>query len=155
VWHWFGTSSLSQSGITIMAVSMAPLASLSHLPRLRQSKSLQRFIGCAVGGLLACAILLARHAFIWAMLAGVCIGVAIGRYVEDNVAGFAYAGTQFSLAFLVVLVPDTYGAVDAAPGIERLASVLFGLLLLLQIQLSLPWLRRTIAGKTECRLEGK
>ena len=151
VWYRFGISSLSQSCITIMAVMMAPLATLSNLPGLHHSKSLQRFVGCAVGGLLAIAILLACHSSMWIMLAGVCIGVLIGRYVENQVAGFAYVGTQFALAFLVVLVPDNYGTADAAPGILRLSGILFGLLLLLPVRLLFRLLQRGV----ERRLAGK
>ena len=151
VWQRFDIPSLSQSSITIMAVMMAPLATLSNLPGVRHAKSLQRFVGCAVGGLFAIAILLACHSSMWIMLAGVCIGVLAGRYVENNVTDFGYVGTQFSLAFLVVLVPDTYGMVDTTPGIERLSGILFGLLLLLPVRLIFRFLQRRV----ERRLAGR
>jgi hypothetical protein len=42
----------------------------------------------------------------------------------------SYAGLQFTLAFLVVLVPDNYADAAIDPGFDRLFGILFGLMLL-------------------------
>ena len=64
------------------------------------------------------------------MTVGLCIGVIIGRHFENGPASMSYAGIQFTLAFLVVLVPDNYANAALAPGFDRLFGILFGMVLL-------------------------
>jgi len=130
VWAIFHIEALSQSSTTIMAVMMVPLASLSPTSRAPSSRLLHRFIGCTVGGLLATGILLLAHPWPWLMVLAMCIGVAAGRHIENGKLGIGYIGTQFVLAFLVVLVPDSYASADIGPGINRLIGILVGMLLL-------------------------
>jgi uncharacterized membrane protein YccC len=130
LWTWFGIASLSQSSTTIMAVMMVPLASLSNPSHPTTSRILHRFVGCSVGGLLATIILLISHASPIVLVLAVCLGVAAGRHVENGELGIGYIGTQFTLAFLVVLVPDTYSRVHIGPGVERLLGIFFGMVLL-------------------------
>lgn len=135
VWVLFHIEALSQSSTTIMAVMMVPLASLSTASRASSYRLLHRFIGCTVGGLLATGILLLAHPWPWLMLLAMCVGVALGRHIENGKLGIGYIGTQFVLAFLVVLVPDSYASVDIGPGFDRLAGILVGMLLLEPVRL--------------------
>ena len=49
----------------------------------------------------------------WFALLLTVAGVVIGRHIENSRTGGTYIGTQFAIAFLFVLVPDSYRAVDA------------------------------------------
>ncbi len=131
IWAWFGITSLAQSSVTIMAVMMIPVASLGPHPLSPVTSRLAlRFVGCSVGGLLAIAILLGSHHSPLLMTLGVCLGVLVGRHIENGNAATSYIGTQFVLAFLVVLVPDSYSNAVVDPGIDRLAGILLGIVIL-------------------------
>jgi uncharacterized membrane protein YccC len=114
-----------------MAVMMIPIASLGADPLHPVSSKLAlRFAGCGIGGLLAIAILLGSHHSAVLMTLAVCLGVLVGRHIENGNAATSYIGTQFVLAFLVVLVPDSYSDAVVDPGIDRLAGILLGIVIL-------------------------
>lgn len=147
IWVWTGITSLSQSSITIMAVMMIPVTSLStSVLNPITSRLILRFIGCSVGGLIATAILLSSHQSPILMTIGVCIGVLVGRHIENSNSSISYIGTQFVLAFLVVLVPDTYTSAALEPGMERLAGILFGVVILEPVLLASHYLFRDHPG---------
>lgn len=130
-WLWLGMTSLSQSGITIFAVMLVPAASLAEgMLSPVSSRLMNRLIGCLAGGALASAVLLLSHHSPVVMTIGLCIGVIIGRHIENGPASMSYAGLQFTLAFLVVLVPDNYANAALEPGFDRLLGILFGMVLL-------------------------
>jgi len=143
-WQYSHIEGLSQSGVTIMAVMMVPLASLTSHANQTTRKLAHRFAGRAAGGLLASGILVASHQLPIVMVLGICTGVIVGRHVENSNLGIGYVGTQFALAFLVVLVPDSYANPDLAGGLTRLVGVLFGMLLLEPV----PWLFRACARQS-------
>jgi uncharacterized membrane protein YccC len=64
------------------------------------------------------------------MLVGTALGVAWGRHLENGNHGRGYVGTQFTLAVLVVLVPDSWDAARIAPGYDRLLGILVGMAVL-------------------------
>jgi uncharacterized membrane protein YccC len=134
-WSMLHIAALSQASITIMAVMMVPVASLATSDHPATAKLLHRFFGCSIGGLLATAVLLLSHDSPVVMTLAVCFGVVAGRHIENGNLGIAYVGTQFALAFLVVLVPDSYTGVDIHPGLERLSGILFGMVLLEPVRL--------------------
>ncbi|MBA8879461.1 FUSC family protein [Phyllobacterium myrsinacearum] len=143
IWVWTGITSLSQSSITIMAVMMIPVTSLAaSVLNPITSRLVLRFVGCSVGGLIATLILLSSHHSPVLMTLGVCIGVLVGRHIENSNSSISYIGTQFVLAFLVVLVPDTYTDAALEPGIERLAGILFGVVILEPVLLASHYLFR-------------
>ncbi|MGM4924955.1 FUSC family protein [Tardiphaga sp. 804_B3_N1_9] len=130
-WQWLGIPSLSQSSITIFAVMLVPAASLADgMLSPVSSRMMNRLVGCLAGGLLASAILLvSRHSPV-VMTIGLALGVMIGRHIENGPPSMSYAGLQFTLAFLVVLVPDNYANAALEPGYDRLFGILFGMVLL-------------------------
>jgi uncharacterized membrane protein YccC len=142
VWRVFHLQALSQSSITIMAVMMVPMADLAALAQPAATRLRHRLVGASLGGLLATAVLLLSHASPLVMTLAACIGVVIGRHIENGKLPITYAGTQFALAFLVVLVPDGYAGPDAAPGIERLAGIFLGMALLEPVRLLFQRLAR-------------
>jgi hypothetical protein len=54
----------------------------------------------------------------------------VGRHIENGASPIAYGGTQFTLAVLVALVPDSYLAPDPEAAIARLAGTIIGIALL-------------------------
>lgn len=131
VWRWLAIPSLSQATVTVFVVMMLPAAAINDdMISPLSSRMLNRLIGCLMGGLLAGAILLLSHHSPVAMTIGLCIGVFIGRHIENGATAMSYAGLQFVVVFLVVLVPDNYTNAAFDPGFERLTGILFGLVLL-------------------------
>jgi uncharacterized membrane protein YccC len=131
IWAWLGIEALSQSSVTIYVVMLVPAASLAGgILNPISSRAVGRVFGCVCGGLLASAVLALSHHSPVLITIGLCIGVIIGRHIENGPPSMSYAGLQFTLAFLVVLVPDNYASAAAEPGYERLFGILFGMVLL-------------------------
>lgn len=127
----FGIPELAQAGVTIMAVMIVPAAGLGRSglgPVTR--RLLHRIIGCLCGGALATVTLVVAHGQPAILIAGTCLGVLIGRHVENGSTRIAYVGLQFTLVTLVTLVPDTYSDVAILPALVRLQSILIGMALL-------------------------
>jgi uncharacterized membrane protein YccC len=131
VWLWLRIPALSQSSVTIYMVMMMPAAAISNdvLSPLSR-RMVNRLVGCLAGAALASAVLLLSHHSPLGITIGLCLGVIIGRHIENGATSMSYAGLQFTLTFLVVLVPDNYGSAAPEPGFDRLIGILFGLMLL-------------------------
>jgi uncharacterized membrane protein YccC len=136
-WAWtaFHIEALGQSSITIMVVMMVPMADLVASGYPASTRLRHRFYGGCVGGLLATGILVLSHDSPLIMTLAVCLGLMVGRHIENGRLGISYAGTQFALAFLVVLVPDCYTGFHAAAGFERLLGIVLGIALLEPLRL--------------------
>lgn len=122
---------LAQAGVTIMAVMIVPVTGLGTsglVPVTR--RLLHRAIGCLSGSALALAILLLADGSAPLLVGGTIAGILIGRHIENGSTRAPYIGLQFTLAILVVLVPDSYAAAEIRPGVQRLISVLIGMALL-------------------------
>ncbi|WP_398476306.1 FUSC family protein [Tardiphaga sp.] len=131
VWLAFKIPELSQSAITIFAVMLVPAAALADgILSPVSSRVMQRLVGCLAGGFLGGAILLLSQHSPVVMTIGLVLGVVIGRHIENGPPSMSYAGLQFVLAFVVVLVPDNYDSAQLTPGYERLLGILFGMVLL-------------------------
>ncbi|KOQ84956.1 FUSC family protein, partial [Pluralibacter gergoviae] len=104
-----------------------------------------RFIGCLSGALLGFVALIVSHQHIWLLTLLLAAGVVIGRIIENGALKIKYIGTQFTLALLVILVPDHYAAISVDPGIERLLGILFGIVILEPVR-HVPWLYHKIAA---------
>jgi uncharacterized membrane protein YccC len=147
VWLWLGIPSLSQSSVTIFVVMLVPAAAIGDdVISPLSSRMMNRLIGCLAGGALAGAMLLLSHHSPVLMTIGLCIGVIIGRHIENSSTSMSYAGLQFTVVFLVVLVPDNYTNAALDPALDRLFGILFGLLLLEPVVLiaHLIWQRRSV-----------
>ncbi|CAN5414103.1 hypothetical protein BH09PSE6_BH09PSE6_13850 [soil metagenome] len=131
LWAWFKIPELAQGSITIMASMLVPVTSLAGSALVPVSRRLvYRAIGCLSGSLVAAVALLVAKPFAAMLVAATFAGVMIGRHVENSGSRIAYAGTQFVLALLVVLVPDSFANADIEPAIERLIGILMGLVVL-------------------------
>jgi uncharacterized membrane protein YccC len=122
---------LSQSAITIMAVMILPATAIGSSGLAPVSRRIfHRFIGCIAGAALAAIVLFAAQGSAPLLILGTVAGVAFGRHLENGGRPSGYVGTQFVLAVLIVLVPDSYADADVAPGLARLAGVVIGMAVL-------------------------
>ncbi|MBB4860232.1 putative membrane protein YccC [Novosphingobium chloroacetimidivorans] len=126
-----GIPELAQAGVTIMAVMIVPVTGLASGGLAPVSRRLlHRAIGCLSGSALALTVLLVADGSVPVLVAGTVAGILIGRHMENGSTRAPYIGLQFTLAILVVLVPDSYAAAEIRPGVQRLASILIGMALL-------------------------
>lgn len=122
---------LAQAAVTIMAVMLLPLSILETSGfRPVSYRMLLRVVGCLAGAAFSSVFLIAATGSVAIITLGLVIGVAIGRLIENGQGRLAYSGVQFTLAVLVVLVPDNYAYVPIDPAYERLLGILGGTVLL-------------------------
>jgi uncharacterized membrane protein YccC len=122
---------LAQSAITVMAVMLVPVTSLGASGLASVSRRiLYRFLGCAAGAALAALFVLVAQGSAPVLILGTILGVALGRHIENGGTPFAYVGTQFVLAILIILVPDSYAHAHLGPAWERLAGIFIGMAVL-------------------------
>jgi uncharacterized membrane protein YccC len=127
----FELPALAQSAITVMAVMLVPVTSLGASGLAPVSRRiLYRFIGCAAGAALAAVFVLVAQGSAPILILGTIIGVALGRHIENGGKPIAYVGTQFVLAILIILVPDSYAHAHLGPAWERLAGIFIGMAVL-------------------------
>jgi uncharacterized membrane protein YccC len=122
---------LGQAAVAIMAVMMVPVSRLGGSGLLPVSRRmLLRVVGCACGAALAAGFLLVGRGSAAVLIAGTLLGVMLGRHIENGASPIAYSGTQFTLAMLVALVPDSYIDPDPEAGVARLAGTVLGVAML-------------------------
>lgn len=128
---YFHLPALAQSAVAIMAVMLVPVGNIGASGFVPVSRRLlNRVIGCLAGAALAAFFQFVGRGSAPALIAGRIIGVAAGRHLENGKGSLAYAGTQFVLAVLVTLAPDTYADAHIGPGVNRLIATLIGMALL-------------------------
>ena len=131
LWSMFAPPELAQGAVSIMAAMLVPVSSLGAGGLAPVSRKLvQRVAGCLAGSALAAFFLYAAHGNTPLLIAGTLVGVLIGRHIENGSHTATYVGTQFTLAVLVTLVPDSYAGAGIAPALDRLTGTLIGLALL-------------------------
>ncbi len=124
---WLHLHALSQAAIGIMAVMLVPADSIGTSGLAPVSRRLvQRFLGCLAGAALAALFLFVAQGSPVLLILGTVIGIVIGRHLENGEHPHRYVGTQFALAILIVLVPDSYADAEIGPALMRLAGVLIG-----------------------------
>jgi uncharacterized membrane protein YccC len=127
----FGIRELAQGAVSIMAVMLVPVTSLGVSGLMPvTSKLMERIAGCLTGAALAAWVLLIAHGNSVVLILGTVVGVLVGRHIENGGHSHAYVGTQFTLAVLVTLVPDSYAAAAISPSLDRLVGILVGMALL-------------------------
>lgn len=129
-WLWPGPD-LAQAAVTIMAVMLLPLSTIevSGFMPVTHRMGL-RVAGCLAGAGFAFLFVVLGGGGPVLLLLGLVIGVAIGRHIENGKGRLAYSGVQFTLALLVVLVPDNYSQAAIDPVYERLLGIICGIILL-------------------------
>jgi uncharacterized membrane protein YccC len=126
-----GIPALAQGAISIMAAMLVPVSSLGVSGLMPVSRKLmQRVAGCVAGAALAACVLFVAHGNPVVLILGTVIGVLVGRHIENGDHPHVYVGTQFTLAILVTLVPDSYAHAAISPALDRLFGILVGMALL-------------------------
>jgi uncharacterized membrane protein YccC len=129
--QWLHLPALAQGAVAIMAVMLVPVSSIGASGfRPVSRRLLNRVVGCVAGGALAAIFLFVGRGSAPILIAGTILGVAAGRHLENGKSAAAYAGTQFVLAILVALVPDSYDQAHIGPAFDRLLGTLIGMALL-------------------------
>jgi uncharacterized membrane protein YccC len=137
VWNWLDLPNLSQTAVTVAAVMAVPAlpsdpgsADLKIIER-----SAHRILGCFLGGIvgLLCLGLSVAWFIPWMlMLTG---GIWIAAHIQASERGVGYVGTQGAVVFICTLIQGAGPPTSILPGIERLAGITGGLLILLVVSL--------------------
>ncbi len=97
---------LTQAAITIMAVMIVPVAGIGQSGLIPVSRRLyQRAIGCIAGGAVSAAVILLAGGSLIVLVAGLSVGIVVGRHIENGDNKINYVGLQFSIAVLTALAP--------------------------------------------------
>ncbi|MEO5587278.1 MAG: FUSC family protein [Novosphingobium sp.] len=145
---YLGLPEMWQASVTVMAVMIVPAASIGHSAfQPVNRRILLRTVGCLAGALLAGAIVLLAQGSVPVLIAGTCLGVLIGRHIENAGTRLTYLGLQFTLAILVVLVPDNYADAHVAPALDRLLSIFVGMAVLEPVLLLWHAIARRVEAK--------
>jgi uncharacterized membrane protein YccC len=139
VWFWFELPSLWQMAITVAAVVAVPAPSdtAPDQGRLLVMRAIHRLIGCFLGGFVALACLTISPTQFLPWLLSLCMGVWAGCHIQTSPRGTGYVGTQATIVFIMALVQGFGPSASIWPGLDRLAGITFGLLLLLAVSLLL------------------
>lgn len=128
---YFGLPELWQASVAIMAVMVVPAAAIGRSAFQPVNRRIfLRTLGCLAGALMAGGIVLLAQGSVPILVAGTCLGVLIGRHIENGETRLTYLGLQFTLAILVVLVPDNYADAHIGPALDRLLSIFVGMAVL-------------------------
>jgi uncharacterized membrane protein YccC len=139
VWIMIDLPDVTEMAVTIAVVMAAPLVADSSVDTRHKvaEKSLHRFIGCLLGGIVALSCLaLQVESFIWwlAMIAGV---VWVGMHIQVGRHGVGYVGTQFAFVFVITMIQGDAPPSTIMPGVDRFAGITGGLGILMIVSLLL------------------
>lgn len=141
LWFWIliDLPDVAEMAVTIAVVMAAPLVADGGVGtrHLVAEKSLHRFMGCLLGGLVALLCLaLNVESFVWwlAMIAGV---VWVGMHIQVGRHGVGYVGTQFAFVFVITMIQGEAPPDSIMPGIDRFAGIAGGLGILMLVSLLL------------------
>jgi uncharacterized membrane protein YccC len=139
IWRWIDLPDVSEMAITVAVVMSAPvIAGIGVGTRHAVAeRSLHRFIGCLLGGLMALACLaLQVTSFPW-WLAMIGASVWIGMHVQTGKHGVSYVGTQAAFVFVITMIQGAAPPTSIMPGVDRFAGITGGLGILLIVSLLL------------------
>jgi uncharacterized membrane protein YccC len=139
IWILLELPQVTEMAVTVAVVMSAPVVSLGGLGTRHgvATRSIHRFIGCLLGGLVALGCLaLNVTSFPW-WLAMIGAAVWIGMHVQVGSHGVGYVGTQAAFVFIVTLIQGQAPPSSITPGIDRFAGITGGLAILLIVSLLL------------------
>jgi uncharacterized membrane protein YccC len=139
IWVWLDLPDVAEMTISIAVVMAAPIITYGGLGTRHAvaERSLQRFIGCLIGGAVALVVLgLDVTSFVW-WLALIAAGVWIGSYIQYGTHGVGYLGTQMAFVYVITLIQGATPPTSIMPGIDRFVGIAGGLGILLLVSLLL------------------
>lgn len=137
VWVLFDPPEVTEMAITVAMVMSAPVIAGTNLDTRHAvaQRSIFRFIGCLLGGVLALGVLaLDITSFVW-WLATLGAGVWLCMHVQVGRHGVGYVGTQAGMVFIITLVQGAAPPESIMPGIGRFVGIVGGLAILLVVSL--------------------
>ena len=137
VWSWFNQLSLTQMSVTVAVIMAVPVAPGDPLESGRRvaSQSLQRVMGCFIGGLAGLLLLALSFTEFLPWLLALTAVLWVGAYIQTSTRGVGYIGTQAALVLIMTLVQG-WGPPDSIlPGIARFAGMMAGLGILMVVSL--------------------
>jgi uncharacterized membrane protein YccC len=143
VWRIFALPNLSQMAISIGAVMAVPVLTASHEENRRAviDRSVQRLVGCLVGGGLGLLVLTWSASLpLWLLV--LMMGAAVGIQLETGRRDVKTFAIQAEVALILTLVQGWGPARSLLPAIERVFGMVGALLLLLAVSLILGSPRR-------------
>ena len=138
-WILLELPEVTEMAVTVAVVMSAPVVALDGLGTRHgvALRSIHRFTGCLMGGLVALGCLaLNVTAFPW-WLAMIGAAVWIGMHVQVGSHGVGYVGTQAAFVFIVTLIQGAAPPSSIMPGIDRFVGIAGGLGILLVVSLLL------------------
>ena len=138
-WDWLQLPGFSQAAITVAAVMAVPALSedeAGHRAAIG-ARGTHRILGCLIGGLAALAVLALSFESFLPWLIALIIGVWIAAHVKGSTREIGYVGTQGAVVFIMTLVQGSGPPSSIIPGIERLAGITGGLLMVTLVALVL------------------
>jgi uncharacterized membrane protein YccC len=139
VWLMIDLPQVTEMAITIAVVMSAPVIADSSIGTRRAvaQRSLHRFIGCLLGGIVALGCLaLNIDSFPW-WLAAIGAAVWVGAHVQGGRHGVGYVGTQAAFVFIITLIQGSKPPDSIMPGVDRFIGITGGLGILLIVSLLL------------------
>jgi uncharacterized membrane protein YccC len=137
VWLMIDLPQVTEMAITVAVVMSAPViadAGIGTRHAVAQ-RSLHRFVGCLLGGLVALGCLaLNVTSFPW-WLAMIGASVWIGMQIQVGKHGVGYVGTQAAFVFVITLIQGAAPPASIMPGVDRFIGIAGGLGILLVVSL--------------------
>ena len=139
IWIMIDLPQVTEMAITVAVVMSAPVIADGGLGTRHAVavRSIHRFVGCLIGGVMALACLaLNVDAFPW-WLAMIGAAVWLGMHVQIGKHGVGYVGTQAAFVFIITMIQGAAPPDSIMPGVDRFAGITGGLGILLIISLLL------------------
>jgi uncharacterized membrane protein YccC len=116
-----------QAMVTAIAVLVVPLGTMADdADKAVSQKMMQRLAGCLCAGIAALLLLPLIDGRPWLCQGVLGLGVWAGAYLQSGAPAVRYLGTQFAVAFIMVMVQDKGWIVSYMTALERLGGVAAG-----------------------------
>jgi len=138
-WLLLNLPEVTQMAITVAVVMSAPVVADGGIGTRHAvaQRSLHRFMGCLLGGIVALACLaLNVTSFPW-WLAMIGASVWVGMHIQVGRHGVGYVGTQAAFVFVVTLIQGSRPPDSIMPGLDRFIGITGGLGILLIVSMLL------------------
>jgi uncharacterized membrane protein YccC len=151
VWSWLNLPSLSQMSVTVAAVMAVPMLAPDPVESGRRvaSQSLQRLLGCLLGGLVGLWLLALSLTNFLPWILALTAAIWVGCYLQTSERGVSYIGTQAALVLIMTLVQGWAPPDSIWPGIDRFAGMIGGLAILMLVSLAIWPEKKTPADAPE------
>jgi uncharacterized membrane protein YccC len=137
-----------QAMVTAIAVLVVPLGTpADDADKAVTQKMMQRLAGCLGAGIAALLLLPLIDGRPWLCQGVLGLGVWAGAYLQSGAPAVRYLGTQFAVAFIMVMVQDKGWIVSYMTALERLGGVAAGVAALCLIVWTSKRIKRRFARR--------